>query len=57
MITPEQMSQAGFAWHLFPSLNILQGVTFSLCYRSRPCGDNLDQCLFEAYALERFPED
>jgi phenylpropionate dioxygenase-like ring-hydroxylating dioxygenase large terminal subunit len=55
-ITPEQMSEAGLAWHLFPNLSILQGVTFALCYRSRPYGDDPNKCVFEAYALERFPE-
>jgi hypothetical protein len=55
-ITPEQMSKAGLAWHLFPNQSVLQGVTFALCYRSRPYGDDPNQCLFEAYAIERFPE-
>jgi phenylpropionate dioxygenase-like ring-hydroxylating dioxygenase large terminal subunit len=55
-ITPAQMSEAGLAWHVFPNLSILQGVTCALCYRSRPYGDNPDLCLFEAYAIERFPE-
>lgn len=55
-ITPEQMSEAGLAWHLFPNLSILQGVTFALCYRSRPYGDDPNKCVFEAYALERFPD-
>ena len=55
-ITPEQMSEAGLAWHLFPNLSLLQGVTFALCYRARPYGDDPNQCLFESYAIERFPE-
>jgi phenylpropionate dioxygenase-like ring-hydroxylating dioxygenase large terminal subunit len=55
-ITAEQMSEAGLAWHIFPNLSVLQGVTFALCYRSRPFGDDPSQCIFEAYALERFPE-
>ncbi|MGB8365089.1 MAG: SRPBCC family protein [Rhizomicrobium sp.] len=54
-ITPQQMSDAGLAWHLFPNLSILQGVTFALCYRSRPYGDDPNKCIFEAYAIERFP--
>jgi phenylpropionate dioxygenase-like ring-hydroxylating dioxygenase large terminal subunit len=53
-ITPEQMSEAGLAWHLFPNLSILQGVTFALCYRTRPYGNDPNKCIFEAYALERF---
>jgi phenylpropionate dioxygenase-like ring-hydroxylating dioxygenase large terminal subunit len=55
-ITPEQMAEAGLAWSLFPNQTILQGVTFALCYRVRPYGDDPDQCIFESYALERFPE-
>lgn len=55
-ITPEQQSEAGLAWSLFPNQTILQGVTFALCYRVRPYGDDPNQCIFESYALERFPE-
>lgn len=55
-ITPEQMSKAGLAWHIFPNMSVLQGVTFALCYRTRPFGDDPDKCIFEAYAIERFPE-
>ena len=32
-MTPEQQSEAGLAWSLFPNQTILQGVTFALCYR------------------------
>jgi phenylpropionate dioxygenase-like ring-hydroxylating dioxygenase large terminal subunit len=55
-ITPDQMSQAGLAWHIFPNTAVLQGITFALCYRSRPYGDDPNKCIFESYALERFPE-
>lgn len=55
-IPPAVMAEAGLAWSLFPNQNILQGVTFALGYRSRPHGDDPDLCIFEAYALERFPE-
>lgn len=54
-ITPEQVSKAGLAWHVFPNMAILQGVTYALCYRSRPYGDDPNKCIFESYALERFP--
>ncbi len=54
-ITPEQTAEAGLAWHLFPNVSILQGVTFALCYRARPYGDDPNQCIFESYAIERFP--
>ncbi len=55
-IPPEVMSEAGLAWSLFPNQTILQGVTFALCYRVRPWGDDPNQCIFESYALERYPE-
>ena len=54
-ITPEQTAEAGLAWHLFPNVSILQGVTFALCYRARPYGDDPSMCIFESYAIERFP--
>lgn len=55
-IKPEQMAEAGLAWSLFPNQTILQGVTFALCYRTRPYGDDPNKCVFESYALERYPE-
>ena len=55
-LTPEQVSEAGLAWSLFPNQTILQGVTFALCYRVRPYGDDPNKCIFESYALERYPE-
>jgi phenylpropionate dioxygenase-like ring-hydroxylating dioxygenase large terminal subunit len=54
-ITPAQQSEAGLAWSVFPNQNILQGITFGLCYRARPYGEDPDKCIFEAYALERYP--
>ena len=55
-ITPEQMAKAGLAWHIFPNMSVLQGISFALCYRTRPYGDNPNKCIFESYAIERFPE-
>jgi phenylpropionate dioxygenase-like ring-hydroxylating dioxygenase large terminal subunit len=55
-ITPEQMSQAGLAWSIFPNMAILQGITFALCYRVRPYGDSPHKCIFESYAIERYPQ-
>ncbi|MEW9854066.1 aromatic ring-hydroxylating oxygenase subunit alpha [Novosphingobium sp. M1R2S20] len=48
--------ESGLAWGLFPNQNILHGETFALCYRVRPYGDDPNKCIFESYALERFPE-
>jgi phenylpropionate dioxygenase-like ring-hydroxylating dioxygenase large terminal subunit len=55
-ITEAQMAAAGLAWHIFPNMGILQGPTFALCYRTRPYGTDADKCIYEAYAIERFPE-
>src|SRR3546814_14648311 len=37
-------------------MSILQGITFALCYRARPYGDDPNKCIFESYAIERFPQ-
>lgn len=55
-ISQEQMSKAGLAWSIFPNMAILQGITFALCYRARPYGDDPSKCIFESFAIERFPE-
>ncbi len=55
-IPADVMAEAGLAWTLFPNQNILQGVTFALAYRARPHPTDVDKCIFEAYALERYPE-
>jgi phenylpropionate dioxygenase-like ring-hydroxylating dioxygenase large terminal subunit len=55
-ITPEQMADAGLAWSVFPNMSILQGITFALCYRARPYGDDPNKCIFESFAIERFPQ-
>jgi phenylpropionate dioxygenase-like ring-hydroxylating dioxygenase large terminal subunit len=55
-LDPSYMAVAGFDWHIFPNAVILPGPTFALCYRSRPNGNDPNSCIFEVYALERFPE-
>jgi phenylpropionate dioxygenase-like ring-hydroxylating dioxygenase large terminal subunit len=55
-ITPENQAEAGLAWHIFPNMSVLQGPVFALCYRARPYGDDPDMCIFESYAIERYPE-
>ena len=55
-IPPDIVAEAGLAWHIFPNMSVLQGVTFALCYRARPYGDDPDMCIFESYAIERYPE-
>ena len=51
-----KVADAGLAWKMFPNMTILQGNVFALCYRTRPYGNDPDKCIYEAYALERFPE-
>lgn len=55
-ITPEHMVAAGTDWHLFPNMIIIQAPTNVLGYRARPNGRDPDSCIFEAYALEKFPD-
>ena len=47
---------SGHDWHFFPNTVILPGLTFALCYRARPNGYDPNSCIFEVYAIERFPE-
>lgn len=54
-VPPAIKGESGLAWGLWPNQNILHGETFVLGYRVRPWGDDPNKCLFEAYALERFP--
>jgi len=55
-ISDEQMGEAGLAWHLFPNMGIIQGPVFALYYRTRPLGTDPHKCIYEAVAIERFPE-
>ena len=54
-VPPAIKQEGGLAWGLWPNQNILHGETFALCYRVRPYGDDPNKCVFESYALERFP--
>jgi phenylpropionate dioxygenase-like ring-hydroxylating dioxygenase large terminal subunit len=55
-ISGEQMAEAGLAWSVFPNMSILQGIAFALCYRARPYGDDPNKCIFESFAIERYPD-
>jgi phenylpropionate dioxygenase-like ring-hydroxylating dioxygenase large terminal subunit len=55
-ITDEQMAEAGLALSIFPNMNLIPGPTFSLYYRVRPYGTDPDKCIYEAVAMDRFPE-
>ena len=55
-LTEAQIAAAGLALSIFPNVNFIPGPTFSLAYRVRPYGTDPDKCIFEAVALDRFPE-
>jgi phenylpropionate dioxygenase-like ring-hydroxylating dioxygenase large terminal subunit len=55
-ITDKQMADAGLAQSIFPNMNILPGPVFALYYRVRPYGADPNKCIYEAVAMERFPE-
>ena len=56
-IPPQIQQESGLAWGIWPNQNLLHGATFAgPCYRVRPYGDDPNKCIFESYALERFPE-
>jgi nitrite reductase/ring-hydroxylating ferredoxin subunit len=50
------LGAVGHDWHIFPNMVILPSLTYAVCYRARPNGGDPDSCIFEAFALERFPE-
>ncbi|MBG6120046.1 MULTISPECIES: aromatic ring-hydroxylating oxygenase subunit alpha [unclassified Sphingobium] len=55
-LTLPTMSKAGTSWHIFPNMVFLQGPGHLLGYRARPNGDDPDTCIFDVYALERYPQ-
>lgn len=55
-LTDAQVAAAGLALSIFPNVNFIPGPTFALSYRVRPYGTDPDKCIFEAVALDRFPE-
>lgn len=55
-LTDAQIAAAGLALSIFPNVNFIPGPTFALAYRVRPYGTDPDKCIFEAVALDRFPE-
>jgi nitrite reductase/ring-hydroxylating ferredoxin subunit len=54
-LTPEYTKASHTDWHVFPNLVFLHlGVDGALFYRSRPNGKNVDTCIFDVWALERY---
>lgn len=54
-ISPEQWAEAGTAWNVFPNSILLPNQGSSFLYRSRPYGDDPNQCLFEIFGLDQVP--
>jgi nitrite reductase/ring-hydroxylating ferredoxin subunit len=54
-VSVKHMNDTGFNWHVFPNSIIEPGVSCGLGLRVRPHGYDPDVCIFEAFALERFP--
>jgi len=55
-VDAEHMRDTGFNWHAFPNSLIQPGLDCGLGIRVRPNGFDPDSCIFEVFALERFPE-
>jgi phenylpropionate dioxygenase-like ring-hydroxylating dioxygenase large terminal subunit len=55
-LTPEQIEAGQGDWHVFPTMVMLLEASAALGYRSLPNGDDPDSCIFDVWALERFPE-
>ena len=55
-VTYEQIVATGTDWHIFPNIVFLHQPTNLLGYRARPDGDDPGRCIFDVYALERYPE-
>src|SRR5438093_5377571 len=52
--TFEHMMKSGADWHLFPNCVTLPWFDGALFYRSRPDGDDPDQCIFDIWSLVRY---
>ena len=55
-VDPAHLARAASGWQVFPNFLIGQAVNHALCYCARPLNFDPDKCIFEAVALELFPE-
>lgn len=55
-VSVEHIRDTGFSWHAFPNSLIQPGLECGLGVRVRPNGYDPDSCIFEVFALERYPE-
>jgi phenylpropionate dioxygenase-like ring-hydroxylating dioxygenase large terminal subunit len=56
VVDPQHTAASGTSWQVFPNFQIGHAVNNMLCYAARPCGDDPDQCYFEAAVYELYPE-
>ena len=54
-VSYEQYVAIGQNWHVFPNHVFLPLIDGSIAYRARPWGDDPNQCIFDAWSLERVP--
>jgi hypothetical protein len=49
-----RLAVAGSDWHVFPNQIFLMSGGGTLCYRSRPDGDDPDSCIYDVWSLVRY---
>jgi phenylpropionate dioxygenase-like ring-hydroxylating dioxygenase large terminal subunit len=54
-VDPAHVARSASSWQVFPNFQIGHALTHALCYSARPYGYDPNKCIFEAFALERFP--
>lgn len=54
-LTLENIGRAGFDWHVFPNLVILPTPDGVVTYRTRPDGDDPNQCFWDLQCAMRVP--
>ncbi|MDA8045160.1 MAG: hypothetical protein M0Z30_07990, partial [Actinomycetota bacterium] len=50
-LSEEQLKAGMYDWHLFPNTVFLVDMGTCLAYRTRPCGDDPDHCIFDVQGL------
>ncbi|MGC5255633.1 aromatic ring-hydroxylating oxygenase subunit alpha [Gordonia sp. DT218] len=55
VIPPEQWTEAGSSWAVFPNSIILPGQGSAFWYRSRPYEKDPNKCVFEVFSLDQIP--
>lgn len=53
-LSNQQVGNMGQNWHMFPNHVFLPLLDGSIAYRSRPYGDDPDQCIFDIWSLVHY---